>query len=89
MEIKTKMVYGNGQLVTRRMVLALGKLRVVCDKHDLWLIAFVDEYVPGMPIILTIYDGIPILTKFKLYNEEELLECVSEQLVMLEARYKS
>ena len=89
MGIKTKQAYGNGQLVTRRMVLALGKLRVMCDKYDLWLVVFVDEYTSGMPIVLIIYDGFLIPANFKLYNEEELLGCVSEQLVMLDAKYKS
>ena len=89
MEIKTKMAYGNGQLVTRHMILELGKLQTRCDKYGLWLIVFVDECTTNKPITLAIYDGIPALVRLKLYSEEELLACVSEQLVMLEARYKS
>ena len=87
-EMQTKELYGNGYRVSKRMMVELEKLQAICDEHNSQLDVYVDEYDFNLPIVLAIYEDGYTLCYHKAYTEAHFVRYASEQLAMLEARYK-
>ena len=84
--MRAKELYGNGYRVSKRMLARLEVLQAMCDEHNSQLDIYVDEYDFNLPIVLNISDSGYTVCHHTVYTEAKFLQCLNEQLVMLEAK---
>ena len=85
--MQTKELYGNGQRVSKRMMVELEKLEAMCNKYGLRLSCYIEKHSPSLPIVLAVYESDFAVSQLNLRNEEDFLERINIQLEYVNYKY--